>query len=70
MRQIWLIKETYEKNASDGVSYFFDRSLLAEAVMQAEDCGGHVQVYECVPVEHKVYTAKANIEIYNKTERE
>jgi len=66
MTDIYVIKETYEKNASDGISYYTDKNKLADAVYQAENSGAHVQVYKCVPVKHEVYTARVNIEIYGE----
>lgn len=60
---IWVMKVTYEKNATDGISYHTSKSDLAENVMQAEDIGGDVQVYKCVPVEHEAYTERAGIDI-------
>jgi hypothetical protein len=62
-QEIWVMKATYEKNASDGISYHTSKSDLAESVMQAEDSFGHVQVYKCVPVAHEAYTQRAGIEI-------
>jgi hypothetical protein len=66
MTDIYVIKVTYEKNATDGISYYTDKNKLADAVYEAENCGGHVQVYKCVPVKHEVYPARVNIEIYGE----
>ena len=61
--EIWVIKATYEKNADDGIEYFKDKEALAEAVLVAEDVGAHVQVYKCVPVDHRAFMMRAGIEI-------
>lgn len=66
MTDIYVIKATYEKNASDGIEYFTDKNKLADAVYEAEQIGGSVQVYKCVPVNHEVYPARVNIEIYGE----
>ena len=66
MTDIYVIKETYEKNATDGISYYTDKNKLADAVYEAENAGAHVQVYKCVPVNHEVYPARVNIEIYGE----
>lgn len=66
MTDIYVIEETYEKNASDGISYYTDKNKLADAVYEAENLGAHVQVYRCVPVKHEVYPARVNIEIYGE----
>jgi hypothetical protein len=66
MSDIYVIKVTYEKNASDGIEYFTDKNKLADAVYEAEKHGGTVQVYKCVPVNHEVYPARVNIEIYGE----
>lgn len=55
MTKIYVIEETYEKNASDGISYYTDRNKLAEAVFEAEQSGAKVQVFKCVPIEHGIY---------------
>lgn len=64
--EIYVIKATYEKNATDGIEYFTDKNKLADAVYEAEVFGAHVQVYKCVPVKHEVYPARVNIEIYDQ----
>jgi hypothetical protein len=69
-KQIYLIKETYEKNATDGISYYTDINKLADAVYDAERAGGQVQVFKCVPIEHSVYPAKVSIELYDPETRE
>lgn len=69
MKQIYLIKATYEKNSSDGISYFTDMQSLANAVYEAEQYGAKVQVYECVPVNHEVYPARVSIELYSNSEK-
>ena len=66
MTDIYVIKVTYEKNATDGISYFTDKNKLADAVFEAEDLGGNVQVYKCVPVKHEVYVSRTSIEIYEE----
>jgi hypothetical protein len=66
MTDIYVIKVTYEKNASDGISYYTDKNELADAVYEAEQAGARVQVYKCVPVKHEVYPARVNIEIYGE----
>jgi len=66
MREIYVIKATYEKNATDGIRYFTDRNELADAVYEAENLGGDVQVYKCVPVKHEVYPARVDIELYGE----
>lgn len=66
MTDIYVIKETYEKNATDGISYYTDKNKLADAVYEAENAGARVQVYKCVPVKHEVYPARVNIEIYGE----
>lgn len=65
MTDIYVIKETYEKNATDGISYYTDKNELAEAVHSAENLGGIVQVYKCVPVNHEVYSARVCIDLYD-----
>jgi len=65
MSDIWLIKETYEHNANDGISYYKSESDLADAVYEAEQSGARVQVYKCVPVKHECYIPKVAIEIYD-----
>jgi len=62
---IWVIKETYEKNATDGISYYTNIDDLAHAVYEAESLGASVQVFKCMPVEHEAYASKASIVIYN-----
>lgn len=66
MTEVYVIKATYEKNATDGIEYFTDRADLALAVHEAENCGGRVQVYKCVPVDHETYTTKINIHLFDK----
>ena len=66
MADIYVIKETYEKNASDGISYYTDRNKLAEAVYEAERLGARVQVYKCVPIEHEAYTSKVTIDLWEE----
>jgi hypothetical protein len=63
MTKIYVIKETYEKNASDGISYYTNLDDLAQAVHSAEICGASVQVFKCVPVEHNVYPSKLMIDL-------
>lgn len=63
MADIYVIKETYEKNSSDGISYYTNRNKLAEAVYDAEQHGAKVQVFKCVPIEHEVYTSIATIDL-------
>lgn len=65
--EIFVIKETYEKNATDGISYFTSRDELAEAVYQAESCGAHVQVYKCVPVDHEVRHLRLMIDLHDNS---
>jgi hypothetical protein len=69
-KQIYVVKATYEKNATDGISYYTDINKLAEAVYDAEQSGGWVQVFKCVPIEHSVYTAKVSIELYDPETKE
>jgi hypothetical protein len=65
MTEIYVIEETYEKNASDGIiSSYTDRNKLAEAVYEAEQSGAKVQVFECVPIEHEAYTSKVTIDLW------
>lgn len=66
MTDIYVIQVTYEKNATDGISYYTDKNELAAAVYEAEQIGDDVQVYKCVPVKHEVYMARVNIEIYGE----
>ena len=66
MTEIYVIKETYEKNASDGISHYTDRNKLAEAVYEAEQCGARVQVFKCVPIEHEAYTTKVTIDLWEE----
>lgn len=66
MTKIYVIKETYDKNANDGISYFTDKYELAEAVYQAEACGAHVEVFKCVPVKFEVYPERISIEFYGE----
>lgn len=63
MSKIYLIQARYEKNADDGISYYTSKRELAHAVQEAEQLGGCVQVYECVPVAHTVYVSEVSIEI-------
>lgn len=65
--EIYVIEAIYEKNANEGIEYFTDKNKLADAVYEAEQCGGSVQVYKCVPVKHAVYPARVNIEIYEES---
>jgi hypothetical protein len=67
MTKIYVIEETYEKNASDGISYYTDRNELAEAVYEAEQRGAHVQVYKCVPIEHNAYFSTVTIDLWENT---
>ena len=60
-KTIWVTHTTYEKNADDGIEYFTNRDALADAVFENEQRGGNVQVYECKPVSHEVYSARASI---------
>ena len=64
MTEIYVIKETYEKNASDDISYYTDRNKLAEVVYDAEQHGAKVQVFKCVPIEHEAYTSKVTIDLW------
>jgi hypothetical protein len=66
MTNIYVIKSTYEKNASDGIEYFTDKQKLADAVYEAENCGATVQVFKCVPIKHEVYTERVSIELYGE----
>ena len=66
MTEIYVIKRTYEKNASDGIEYFTNKQNLADAVFEAENCGATVQVFKCVPVKHEVYTERVGIELYGE----
>jgi hypothetical protein len=66
MADIYVIKVTYDRNATDGISYYTDKNKLADAVYEAENCGGSVQVYKCVPVKHEVYASRVSIEIYGE----
>ena len=66
MTKIYVIKETYEKNSSDGISYYTDRNKLAEAVYDAEQHGAKVQVFKCVPIEHEAYTSKVTIDLWEE----
>jgi hypothetical protein len=65
MTDIYVIRSTYERNASDGIEYFTDKNELAEAVHEAEKSGARVQVYKCVPVKHDVYLSKIDIVLYD-----
>lgn len=58
---IWVMKVTYEKNATDGISYWRSLDALADAVHEAEMCEGMVQVFKCVPVDHEIIHAKIGI---------
>jgi hypothetical protein len=66
MTEIYVIKTVYERNATDGISYYTDKQELADAVFEAETVGGRVQVYKCVPIEHEVYTSRINIELFEE----
>lgn len=66
MADIYVIKVTYDRNATDGISYYTDKNKLADAVYEAENCGGSAQVYKCVPVKHEVYASRVSIEIYGE----
>lgn len=66
MTEIYVAKSTFEKNASDGIEYFTDKNALADAVYEAENLGGSVQVYKCVPIKHEVYPARVSIELYGE----
>ena len=44
MTAIYVIKVTYEKNATDGISYFTNKNELADAVFEAESIGGRVHL--------------------------
>ena len=66
MTEIYVIKETYEKNADKGISYYTDRNELAEAVYDAEQHGAKVQVFKCVPIEHEAYTSKVTIDLWEE----
>ena len=66
MTELYVIKSTYEKNANDGIEYFTDKQKLADAVHEAESCGGTVQVFKCVPVKHEVYTERVGIQLYGE----
>ena len=66
MTDIYVIKSTYEKNASDGIEYFTNKQALADAVHEAEICGATVQVFKCVPIKHEVYTERVGIELYGE----
>lgn len=68
-KEIYVIQARYEKNSSDGISYHTDLNDLAEAVYDAERCGGVVQVYKCVPIDHSVYTSRVTIELYDPQTR-
>lgn len=65
MKDIYVIKVTRERNADDGISYYTDKNKLAADVYEAENCGGTVKVYKCVPVKHEVFPAKVIIELYD-----
>lgn len=65
--EIWVVKATFEKNASDGISYHRSLSELAERVLEIEENDGHAQVYRCVPVEHHAYRTTAAIDIEDAT---
>lgn len=65
-KTIWVTKVTYEKNSSDGIDYFTCRDALADHVYLCEQCGGKVQVYECVPVLHEVYASRVSIELSSR----
>jgi len=60
MDEIYVIKSTYEKNADDGIEYFTDKQKLAYAVHEAEERGGTVQVFKCVPVKHESYIERGH----------
>jgi hypothetical protein len=66
MTEIYVIKKTYERNASDGIEYFTDKQELAYAVHQAEEQGATVQVFKCVPVKHEAYIERAGIVFYEE----
>jgi hypothetical protein len=66
MVEIYVIKKTYERNASDGIEYFTDKQELAYAVHQAEERGATVQVFKCVPVKHEAYIERVGIELYEE----
>ena len=66
MADIYVIKETYEKNASDGISYYTDRNKLAHVVYYAEQQGAKVQVFKCVPIEHEAYTSDVTIDLWEE----
>lgn len=66
MTEIWVTKTTFEKNATDGIEYFTDKSKMAASVYIDEDAGGTVQVFKCVPVDHKVLISGFSIELTEK----
>ena len=66
MTEIYVIKSTYERNASDGIEYFTDKQKLAQAVHDAEEQGAFVQVFKCVPVKHEAYVERVGIVFYEE----
>lgn len=66
MTEIFVIKERYEKNSSDGISYYTDRDELAQAVYEAEQCGARIQVFKCVPIQHKAYPSTVRIDLWEE----
>jgi hypothetical protein len=68
--KIYVMQVRYEKNATDGISHYTNINSLADAVYDAEQSGGVVTVYKCVPIEHSVYPAKVTIEMYDPQTKE
>jgi hypothetical protein len=66
MTEIYVIKKTYEQNASDGIEYFTDKQELAYEVHNAEEQGAFVQVFKCVPVKHETYIERTGIVFYEE----
>jgi len=63
MKDIYVTKALYEKNADNGLAVHEDKQALADAVLEIEDSGGSVRVFRCVPMEHVSYTKRAGIEL-------
>ena len=64
MAEYFVTKATFEKNADIGLEVHANKQALADAVLEIENCGGSVQVFRCVPVNHEAYTERAGIDLY------
>lgn len=63
MSEIYVMKATFERNASDGIQHFTDHRNLASAVLEAYDAGAtNVRVFRCVEVEFNAYWESAGID--------